>query len=424
MVKTIGILGSTGSIGTQTLSVIRELNSAPESPSNPHYKVSMLSCGRNVDLFLRQIAEFRPETVCVSDNDAAARLKEMLEAGGVDLDGVDGEGRVHFAMPRILWGDEGLEEAAGGGYDLLLTAVTGMRGLKPTVRAIEAGTDIALANKETLVAGGELVMRKAKEKGVEILPVDSEHSAVFQCLKSAFKGGYASVAKIILTASGGPFRSLEKGKFEEITAAMALDHPTWKMGRKITVDCATMMNKGLEVIEAMHLFGMTPDRIDVLVHPESIVHSMVEFTDGSVAAQLGLPDMKTPIRLALTYPYRGCSPDRRLDLSETARLTFEKPRFDVFRCLGLAYEAARTGGTLPAVMNGADEVIVEEFLRGKVRFTQIPEIIEKTMEAHMSPGSGLGGGPGGAFVKEPDIQAVLQADGRAREYVRRIINCQ
>ncbi len=420
MVKTLGILGSTGSIGTQALSVVRELNSLAESPSNPHYRVAMLSCGGNIDLLRKQMEEFEPEILCVADESLAEKLNAYLKVG-IYLP----KSRYADRLPRVYWGEKGLEEAAGCGVDVLLTAISGMRGLKPTLKAIEAGSDIAVANKETLVAAGETVMKAAQRRGVNILPVDSEHSAVFQCLKSAFKGGDGSVGKIILTASGGPFRGLEKGKFKEITAAQALAHPTWKMGKKITVDCATMMNKGLEVIEAMHLFGMSPENIDVLVHPQSIVHSMVEFTDGSVVAQLGLPDMKTPIRLALTYPYRGCSPDGRLDLSQVGGLTFEKPRTDVFRCLSLAYDAARTGGTLPAVMNGADEVAVEEFLQGKISFLQIAEVVEKAMEAHMkgSGDSGVDAGMAG-FIKDSDLESILYADRCAREFVRRSVNCQ
>ena len=245
------------------------------------------------------------------------------------------------------------------------------------------------------------------------MPVDSEHSAVFQCLESSFKGGKGSVFKIILTASGGPFRTSSYDELKTVTVAQALAHPTWRMGGKITVDCATMMNKGLEVIEAMHLFGMPPEKIGVLVHPESIVHSMVEFTDGSVIAQLGVPDMKTPIRLALTYPYRGISCSERLDLSKVRDLTFEKPRTDVFRCLAVALEAAKTGGTVSAAMNGANEAAVELFFNGSLSFTGIADAVEDAVNAHMKD-----------FVPVPGLEEILEADRRAREYVRRRASCR
>ncbi len=402
MARTTGILGSTGSIGTQTLSVIRELNSHPESPSNPHYSVKVLSCGSNLKLLESQIEEFRPEAVCVYNDEDAARLSEK------------------YGWLSVFRGESGLAACAGQSMDLLVTAISGMRGLVPTLRAINAGTEIALANKETLVAAGDIVMRRAEEKRVRIIPVDSEHSAVFQCLKSAFAGGKASVNKLILTASGGPFRGYSLKELENVTIGQALSHPTWKMGGKITVDCATMMNKGLEVIEAMHLFGMPPEKIDVVVHPQSIIHSMVEFGDGSVIAQLGLPDMKTPIKLALTYPYRGNSCGERLDLTAISGLTFEKPRTDVFRCLSLAYDAAKTGGTLPAVMNGANEEAVAMFLNGRAGFMQIGRAVEEAMEAHMKASNGVAGS---SFCQKPDLEDVLSADSWARDYVRRSMIC-
>ena len=400
MVRSIGILGSTGSIGTQTLSVIRELNSLPESSSNPHYSVKLLACGNNRELISKQIEEFSPEAVCVAGEETARWLQGK------------------YRGLEVFHGESGLTKCASGRMDLLVTAISGMRGLLPTLAAIDAGTDIALANKETLVAAGEIVMKRAKEKKVKIIPVDSEHSAIFQCLKSAMRGGKRSVRRLILTASGGPFRTYTQDALNNVTAEQALNHPTWKMGGKITIDCATMMNKGLEVIEAMHLFGMGPDRIDVAVHPQSIVHSMVEFTDGSVMAQLGVPDMKTPIELALTYPYRGSTARPGLDITGLGSLTFEKPRTDVFRCLKLAYDAAHAGGTMPAVLNGANEEAVTLFLKGKISFAGISELVEGAMTAHASARLSCK-----ELDKAPGLDAVLAADRGARDYVRRSMNC-
>ncbi|MBP5632782.1 MAG: 1-deoxy-D-xylulose-5-phosphate reductoisomerase [Clostridia bacterium] len=400
MARSIGILGSTGSIGTQTLSVIRELNSLPESSSNPHYSVKLLACGNNRELISEQIAEFAPEAVCVAGEETARWLQEK------------------YRVLEVFHGSSGLTRCASERMDLLVTAISGMRGLLPTLAAIDAGTDIALANKETLVAAGELVMKRAKDKKVKIIPVDSEHSAIFQCLKGAMRGGKRSVRRLILTASGGPFRTFSEEELNNVTADQALNHPTWKMGGKITIDCATMMNKGLEVIEAMHLFGMGPDRIDVAVHPQSIVHSMVEFTDGSVMAQLGVPDMKTPIELALTYPYRGNTARPGLDITQLGSLTFEKPRTEVFRCLKLAYDAAHAGGTMPAALNGANEEAVALFLKGKISFAGISELVEGAMTAHASAQLSCG-----EFDRAPGLDAVLAADRGARDYVRRSMNC-
>ncbi|MBR7062640.1 MAG: 1-deoxy-D-xylulose-5-phosphate reductoisomerase [Clostridia bacterium] len=413
MARTIGILGSTGSIGTQTLEVIRELNSRPETMANPHYTVKVLTCGANRELLLSQAREFRPEVLCTGKREDADWLREELAAArkrGEEIDpGVN-----------ILYGDEGLTQAAAMKTDITVTAIVGMRGLRPTLTAIGAGNDIALANKETLVAGGSIVMRAAREKGVRILPVDSEHSAVFQCLESAFASGRNAVEKLILTASGGPFRSYTPAQLEAVTPAEALRHPTWKMGGKITVDCATMMNKGLEVIEAAHLFGLPPERIDVRVHPQSIVHSMVEFIDGSVMAQLGNPDMKVPIQLALTWPFRARSETKRLDLAVIGQLTFERPRTDAFPCLALAYRALGEGGVLPAVLNGANEAAVESFLKGRLGFTGIPAIIEAAMNAF--PGDLPAGADNAAENNTaPELRAVLAADNWAREYVRRSV---
>ena len=413
MARTIGILGSTGSIGTQTLEVIRELNSRPETMANPHYTVKVLTCGANRDLLLAQAREFRPEVLCTGKREDADWLREELAAARK-------RGEEIGPGVNILYGDEGLTQAAATKTDITVTAIVGMRGLRPTLAAIGAGNDIALANKETLVAGGSIVMRAAREKGVRILPVDSEHSAVFQCLESAFASGRNAVEKLILTASGGPFRSYTPAQLEAVTPAEALRHPTWKMGGKITVDCATMMNKGLEVIEAAHLFGLPPERIDVRVHPQSIVHSMVEFIDGSVMAQLGNPDMKVPIQLALTWPFRARSETKRLDLGEIGQLTFERPRTDAFPCLALAYRALGEGGVLPAVLNGANEAAVESFLKGRLGFTGIPAIIEAAMNAF--PGDLPAGADNAAENNTaPELRAVLAADNWAREYVRRSI---
>ena len=396
--KNIGILGSTGSIGTQTLEVVRELNARPETEANPHIQVCALAAGRNLERIARQAIEFRVPLVCIEREEDVPALKALLGDHQAD----------------ILTGGEGLCTLAGMPMDLLVTAIVGMRGLKPTLTAISKGTDIALANKETLVAAGTLVMAAAREKGVQILPVDSEHSAVFQCLRSAGKGGSNETEKILLTASGGPFRGYTKEQLSGVTLEAALNHPTWKMGGKITVDCASMMNKGLEVIEAMHLFDVPVSQIDVVVHPQSIIHSMVMFRDGSVLAQLGNPDMKVPIQLALTDPYRADSETRRLDLAEIGQLTFERPDLEVFPCLRLAYEAASKGGTLPAVMNGANEQAVDFFLKKQMNFTDIPYIIEQVMKAHLS-------GQGESFMETPALEDILRCDAWAKEEVRRMV---
>lgn len=396
--KRIGILGSTGSIGTQTLSVVRELNGRPETQSNPHIQVCALSAGRNLERLAQQAIEFNVPVLCIEREEDVEALRALLGA--------------HKA--EIFVGSEGLCQLAAGPMDLLVTAIVGMRGLKPTLTAIRQGTDIALANKETLVAAGSIVMQAAKEQGVKILPVDSEHSAVFQCLRSAGRGGSRETEKIILTASGGPFRGYTKEQLEEVTLEAALNHPTWKMGGKITVDCATMMNKGLEVIEAMHLFNMPVSQIDVVVHPQSIIHSMVMFQDGSVLAQMGNPDMKVPIQLALTDPYRAQSETRRLDLAEIGKLTFEKPDVAVFPCLRLAYQAAGKGGTLPAVMNGANEQAVEFFLKKQMKFTDVPYIIEQVMLGHEK-------GTGEPYISQPTLEDIIRCDAWAKAEVRRLI---
>ncbi len=384
----IGIIGSTGSIGTQTLDVVRELNSRPESPDNPHIEVVALAAGRNAGMLAEQAREFSVKTVCIDTAEAAESLRR--EPGG--------EQRI------VLTGRQGLCELASLPMDLLVTAVVGLRGLEPTLCAIRQGTAIALANKETLVAAGSLVMKAAAESGVRIFPIDSEHSAIRQCLDG---GRRQDVEKLLLTASGGPFRTWSAEKLEQVTVEETLRHPTWKMGGKITVDCATLMNKGLEVIEARWLFDMPPDRIQVLVHPQSIVHSMVQYRDGSILAQMGPPDMRLPIRYALTYPIRGQACLQRLDFPRIGTLTFEEPDTVKFPCLRLAYEAAREGGTLAAVMNGANEAAVDSFLKGQINFARIPYIIEKVMLSHRS-------------IAHPDLETILECDRQAR---RRTLEC-
>jgi 1-deoxy-D-xylulose-5-phosphate reductoisomerase len=357
----IAVLGSTGSIGRSTLEVIAAF---PD-----RFRVAALTAHRNIDLLSEQVACFKPDTVVVSDDCPADVLDRHMHRLG------RANGRT-----AVLSGEAGLVEAATHpAVDMVVSALVGFAGLTPTLRAIEAGKDIALANKETLVVGGDLIMRAAREHGVRILPVDSEHSAILQCLQ----GEDASrVSRLLLTASGGPFRDLPFELFSAVTPEQALAHPTWRMGNKVTIDSATMMNKGLEVIEAFWLFGIPAERIAVVVHPQSIIHSMVEFVDGSIKAQLGVPDMKIPIQYALTYPDRGPSVSRRLDLGALGTMTFFPPDMERFRCLGLAFRALRSGGTAPAVLNAANEVAVELFLEGRISFPDIPGIIEEALDRH------------------------------------------
>lgn len=351
MDRNIVLLGSTGSVGRQAADVVRQMG----------LKVTALACkGGNLDLFYEQCMEFKPLVAAVYDKDKAEKLESMLSGESI----------------HVLYGEEGLTEAArsapGG---IVLTAMVGMIGLKPTLAAIETGADIALANKETLVCAGDLVMRMAREKNVKILPVDSEHSAVFQCID----GKTEFVKKIILTASGGPFYGMTADEIYNMTSRETLAHPTWKMGPKITVDCATLMNKGLEFIEAMRLFGVTHDKVDILVHRESVIHSMVEFRDNSIIAQLGEPDMRLPIQYAFTYPKRYDAVIPELDLAERGRLTFGKPDYNNFRCLALAVESAKVGGSMCTALNAANEVAVGYFLRDEIKLGRIPEIVEKVL---------------------------------------------
>ena len=378
--KKLAILGSTGSIGKQALEVVKQVEGV---------EIIALTTNTNTELLLRQIEEFKPLFVCVTDEEACEKVS-------ADIDGA----------VKLYCGHSGLIDMINDlSCDVLLNSLVGSAGLLPTLTAIEKGFDIALANKETLVCGGALVMEKAKAKGVKIIPVDSEHSAIFQCLN----GNNASdVSKIHLTASGGPFRTWTKEKLESIKLSDALKHPNWAMGRKITIDSATLMNKGLEMIEAKWLFNVDMEDINVIVHPQSIIHSMVEYKDGSVIAQLGAADMRLPISYALTYPDRPCFDFKKLDFFELNGLTFEKPRYDDFPCLNLAKMAVKIGGNMPACMNAANEGAVELFLNEKIKFTDIPYIIEKAMAAY-------------TYKETVGLADILAADKFGREFAREVI---
>ena len=375
--KRVGILGSTGSIGTQTLEVVR---------GNSDLKVVALAAGSNVDLMEKQIREFRP-VLCVMWEEAAARdLKE----------------RVSDLSVKVLSGMDGLVSMAVlAKMEVLVTAVVGMIGIRPTIAAIEAGKTIALANKETLVTAGHLIMPMAARSGIPILPVDSEHSAIFQSMNGEIK---SRADKILLTASGGPFRGRKKEELGDITVEDALKHPNWSMGRKITVDSATLVNKGLEVIEARWLFGMKPEKIQVIVHPQSIIHSMVEYEDGAVMAQLGVPDMKLPIQYALFYPDRRPMEGERIDFYSLGSLTFERPDTETFRGLRLAYDALGAGGSVPTVFNAANEKAVKLFLERKIRFLEIYDLIQGAMENHK-------------VVSHPSVEEILEAEAGTYEYI-------
>lgn len=380
MVKTISILGSTGSIGRQTVAVAEHLG----------LRVRAITTNRNVKLAEEQARRLHPAMIGVTDEAAAKELRIAL--ADTDI--------------KVWSGEHALVEAAViSDNDAVVTAVSGAVGLKPTLAAIEKGRRICLANKETLVCAGEIVMRRAAECGAEIVPVDSEHSAIFQCLTGRKKG---ELRKILLTGSGGPFRGWTREQTKDVTPAQAIAHPNWSMGAKISVDSATMMNKGLEFIEAMHLFAVTPDDIEVLIHPESVIHSMVELVDGTVIAQLGVPDMELPIQYALTYPGRTASLSERLDFTKLTRgLTFQAPDFEKLPCLALAIRCARTGGTAPAVMNAANEVAVHMFLDGEIGYNTIYDYVIETVET-------LGVSPA------TDLDALIEADRAARETVRGI----
>lgn len=376
--KKIGILGSTGSIGTQTLEIVR---------TNKDIEVTALAAGSNIELLERQIREFKPELAAVWNPDRAAELRDRVR----DLD------------VKVLSGMDGLLAAASEPRsEILVTAVVGMIGVLPTIEAIKAGKDIALANKETLVTAGHIIMPLAREKQVKILPVDSEHSAIFQSLQG---GQQRALRKILLTASGGPFRGKKKEELENIQVEDALKHPNWEMGEKITIDSSTMINKGLEVIEAKWLFGVTVDQIQVVVQPQSIIHSMVEYEDGAVIAQLGTPDMKLPIQYALYYPERRFLPGERLDFGELSAITFERPDMETFYGLQLAFEAGRRGGSLPTVFNAANERAVALFLKRKIRYLQIPEIIRACMEEHRN-------------ILEPTVEEILKTEQETYEFIK------
>ena len=378
--KKITILGSPGSIGTQTLEVIA---------ANPdRFCVTALTCGRNTALLAKQIAAFCPQLAVTERREDALALAAQ------------------FPQVTFLHGREGLIAAATADCDMVMNALMGMRGLEPTYHAILAGKDIALANKETLVAGGQLIMEAAAKSGVQLLPVDSEHSAIFQCLEG---NRNRPIKKILLTASGGPFRGFSREQLAHVTLAQALRHPNWHMGAKITIDSATMMNKGLEVIEARWLFDVPADQIQVLVHPQSILHSAVEFADNSVIGQMGVPDMRIPISLALGYPERLANPDAPLDFFGAGScLTFAQPDMDTFRCLALAYDAIQTGGSCPLVLNAANEVLVDAFLHEAVRFTDIPQKLEQLLSRH-TPTYHL------------DLEGILELDRQTRARTRELL---
>lgn len=379
--KNIIILGSTGSIGSQTLDVVRK---HPDK-----FNIVALAAKKSWQRLVKQAREFQVEAIALLDAEAAFRAQEDLQ----DTEIV------------VLSGKKGVKTLAGWGQaDLVVSSMVGMAGLVPTLRAIERGRDIALANKESLVVGGPVVMKAIEEYDVKLLPVDSEHSAIFQCLNGE---NPSSLRRLILTASGGPFRTWDAEKLAQATAGEALKHPTWEMGAKITVDSATLMNKGFEVLEAHHLFGLSLDDIEVWVHPQSIIHSFVEFIDGSVLAQLGAPDMRTPISYALSYPERLPPQWERLTLELMQGLAFEEPRRADFPCLDMAYEAGRAGGTMPAVLNAANEVAVELFLKESIGFTQIAKVVEAVMSEHST-------------VKDPNLDDILEADDWGRRRAREI----
>lgn len=379
--KKIAILGSTGSIGTQALDVVRNLPN--------EFKVSVLAANSNVELFAKQVEEFQPELAVLADETAYKVLKEKNLRG-----------------TEIAGGRQAFIDAAGfEGVEIVLTSMSGFSGLEPTIKAIKCKKNIALANKETLVVAGELIINLAKEYGVKILPVDSEHGAFFQCLQGE---NYKSIEKLLLTASGGPFRGKTRADLQNATVKEVLSHPTWNMGKKITVDSASLVNKGLEVIEAKFLYGVDYDQIQVVVHPQSIVHSMIEFVDGSIIAQLAAPDMRLPIQYALTYPNRKISPVKHLNFWEIKNLTFEKPDIEIFKGLKFAYDAGKIGGTAPCIFNAANEVAVAAFLAGKIKFLQIYDVIENALNSR-------------AVIKNPTLEVLLQEDKAVRNLSEKML---
>lgn len=382
--KHLSILGSTGSIGCNALEIVEMF---PE-----RFAVKALTAKNNTFLLARQIERFNPEIAVVFDETRALELKSMLPSG---------------TSVEILHGEDGYRTAATlYSIDMVVIAVVGAAGLMPTLAAIDAGKNIALANKETLVMAGEIVVKRAEINGIKILPIDSEHSAIFQCIAGNRR---QDLDKILLTASGGPFLNLPENEFMTIKPQDALNHPTWQMGKKVSIDSATLMNKGLEVIEAKCLFGVSQDMIEVLIHPQSVIHSMVSFKDGTVMAQLGIPDMKGAIAYALSYPERLTLDQPIPNFASIGALTFEKPDLDKFPCLTLSYKACETGETLPAVLNAANEVAVQAFLKQRISFVKIPEIIRKTMEQH-------------TVVTDPTLSDILEADRWARKQARDLVN--
>ena len=380
--KKIAVLGSTGSIGTQTLEIVRERVG--------EFDVVALAAGSNIDLLEQQVAEFNPKLACLKKEADARELKRRLSLKNID-------------STEVVYGMDGLITCATADTaDMTVNAVVGMIGILPTIAAIKARKDIALANKETLVTAGHIIMPLVEEYNVKLLPVDSEHSAVFQCLQGA---GQQTVEKLLLTASGGPFRGKKREELGSITVEQALKHPNWSMGRKITIDSSTLVNKGLEVMEAGWLFSLSPKQIEVVVQPKSIIHSMIQFTDGAVLAQLGTPDMKLPIQYAMTYPDRVSLGGQRLDFFELQKIEFYKPDTDTFRALALAYDAFREGGSLPTVYNAANEMAVALFLDRKIGYLRITELIEQAMNAHKN-------------IANPTLEEVLSIERETYDYIR------
>lgn len=377
--KRVAILGSTGSIGTQALDI---LSLYPE-----RYEIKALGAYQNIDLMAKQVEKYSPDLVVLIDEEKADELRSR----------VDSKIKVDSGTEALI------ELAASDNIDIVLIAIVGIAGLKPTIAALNAGKTVALANKEVLVAGGEIVTKLADKTGAKIIPVDSEHSAIFQCLQGC--RNIDEVNKIYLTASGGPFRGYKRDDLKRVTPEDAIKHPNWNMGKKVTIDSATLMNKGLEVIEAKWLFNLSVDQIDVVIHPQSIIHSMVEFVDGAILAQMGTPDMRIPILYAFTYPERYASNVKRLNLLEMGSLTFEEPDVENFPCLSLAYKAIRIGGTMPAVLNAANEIAVDMFLKEQISFLEIPLVIEKAMKSHQ-------------VIENPDIDDILRADSETRELLK------
>lgn len=382
--KNISILGSTGSIGTQTIEVCRNLKDI---------NIQAITVHSNIDMAQKQAEEFRPKLIAVMNSDKAEELKERLS-------------KTTMSNIKVISGMEGLVEAATiKSADTVVVSVVGNIGIKPTYEAINCKKEIALATKEVMVSGGSLITNEADKNGVRILPIDSEHSAIFQSLQG---NSMNKIRKIVLTASGGPFRGRKKDELTNVTAKDALKHPNWDMGAKITIDSSTMMNKGLEVIEAKWLFNVDVSQIQVVVHPQSILHSAVEYEDGAVIGQMGVPDMKVPISYALTYPNRIANDFEKLDITKIGTLTFEEPDFETFQCLGLAYSAIKTGGTMPAVLNAANEIAVEAFLKGKIGFMDIPNIIKNTMGAY-------------TVKYNYSIDELLQSDEWGRQYAQSLL---